>query len=257
MEKPTDKQLKEAKEFLYKRVQVEISMQSRLESYIIEAAERIYAVSRKYSIRPSLFKFSINKQLDLEVNEVIKWLKGKINELTFSLASSHGINSEEEKRDYFYREIKGKTFNQRLNIYNNRLKHEIEAFVAASLIQGLTKTKFIKTYREQYKNPYNNSIITKSGQTAAVRSSGVTYGVGRSNVAFNMLNNLSRHAIADTWMHADMERAISKGAIGFYSYRGSSFPCETCDDMTGFHTFADPYPPYHQRCVCFAVPVYN
>lgn len=50
-------------------------------------------------------------------------------------------------------------------------------------------------------------------------------------------------------------REENKDAIGFYSMRGSTYPCSICDDETGFHTM-DEYPMYgtwHPNCKCIII----
>lgn len=121
---------------------------------------------------------------------------------------------------------------------------ELKHFIAVGLIYGLTKQAITNIIAKYYKQPYKNSIISN------VEHKGVS--------SYNRLLLLTRYTIADSWMYADMRYAIKNGAIGFYSFRGSSYPCQLCDDYAKvFHTFADPYPPYHNRCCCYAVPVYN
>lgn len=255
---PTNNQIEEAKAYILKRVQAETTMQSRLDRYLKEAAKRIIYISYKYNIPPKQFRFSANNQLQKEVDEVIAWLKSKLDQDAFGLATLNRQVEDDEIQNHFYREDHGKTFLERLNIYCNRWKYEIEVFVAASLALGLSKEKSLQAFSSHYENPYSNSIISKAGKLiGAVRSSEVHYGVGKSNKAYNMLKSLLIYKIAESWMYSYWLRRKRSGAIGFYSFRGSSYPCGICNSMAGFHPIGDAMPLYHNYCKCYMVFVFN
>lgn len=256
--KPTNKQIEEAKAYILKRIQAETTMLSRLDRYLKEAAKRIIDISYRYNIPPKQFRFSANQKLQKEVGEVITWLKSKLDEDCFGLAILNRQIEESEIQKHFYQEEYEKTFLERLNIYCNRWKYEIEAFVAASRSLGLSKEKALESFSSNYENPYSNSIISKAGNSIeAVRSKEVHYGVGKSNKAYNMLKNILIYKISESWMHSYWLKSKRSGAIGFYSFRGSSYPCIICNSMVGFHLIGDVMPLYHNHCKCYMVFVYN
>ena len=74
----TQKDIEEAKAFILRRVEAEISMQKNLDEALMWAAREIATISYKYKIKASLFKFSANKQLKLEVDAVIARLREMI-----------------------------------------------------------------------------------------------------------------------------------------------------------------------------------
>ena len=60
---PTEHQIQEAKNYILRRVQAEQNILSRLDDYLLQAADKIIDISSRYNISPSLFRFSANKNL--------------------------------------------------------------------------------------------------------------------------------------------------------------------------------------------------
>ena len=136
MTTPDKKQIEKAKEYLRKRLSAENSMKDNLEKAMTRAAEKIVDISCRYNIPPSQFRFSADTCLQKEVDEVIRWLKERVEDLTFTLAVSGHTDEREEIIDYINRENHGKTFRQRNSIYTGRYKYELEAAVAAGIFLG-------------------------------------------------------------------------------------------------------------------------
>ena len=249
--------IKEAKAFILRRVEAEISAERNIETYMTEAARQIVAISRKYGIPPRLFRFSANDGLRSEVDKVIRELRDRIIYATETLA----VYDREEDRDdilgWLNSERYGKTFRERLAEYANRYKFELEAAIAAGLFLGKTDKTILAAISSNIGAPYNNPDIRASfgkGLSATrIVTKGISYGVGHSNAAFNLITTLSRNEIAGVWMWWYGEQAMRNGATGFYSYRGSSYPCALCDDMTGWHPISDyPYR-WHPNCRCYFI----
>ena len=242
--RPSHKDIEQAKDYIRKRLEAEISMEHYLDFVLMKAVRKIVDLSYKRTIPPSLFSFNFDPFMSAEIDNVIKELLFDIEDYDYKMATSTDKMDEESLLAYINREIDGITYHQRTSNYVTRFKLELQDFVTAGLIAGLGQSELVQEIKTHFKKPYSSSLIVDRphfGQSSYVR-----------------LLVLTRHTIADAWMHADMESARQRGAVGFYSYRGSSYPCQLCDDMASvFHTFADPYPPYHPRCVCYAVPVYN
>ena len=246
---PTEHQIEEAKSYVLRRVQAEQNILSRLDDYLLQAADKIIEISSRYNISPSLFRFSANKNLQNEVNEVIAWLKSILESYTLEYSSIPGKIEEKDLWPIINRERNGKTFRQRLHTYASRWGFELEAFIAAGLLKAMTTEAIQDAYKKNYRHPYN--FIEGKGE--AVRLKGASYGTGRYTITRNMLSTLLRATVADAWMMADMETAKLNGATGFYSYRGSSYPCSLCDSMTGYHPIIDFPGIWHPNCKCYFV----
>lgn len=254
---PTEVQIQEAKQFISLRVEAEISSKDNIERYMIEAARKIIAVSQKYNIPPRLFRFSSNESLKEEVDNIIRELKDNIIYATETLS----VYDREEDKDSilsFLNAIRyGKTFKQRVNEYVNRYKFELEAAIAAGIFLGKAGKDTLSVIKRSLSAPYNNPDIKESfgkGLSATrIDTKGISYGVGKSNSAYNLITTLSRNDIGLAWMWWYGEQALKNGATGFYSFRGSSYPCALCDDMTGFHPIQDYKYQWHVNCRCYFV----
>lgn len=64
---------------------------------------------------------------------------------------------------------------------------------------------------------------------------------------------LSTFAVTEGWMRWWGLNAERNGASGFYSFRGSSYPCSLCDSMVGFHPMSAYVGAWHPHCKCYFV----
>lgn len=258
----TQKELNEAKAFILRRVEAEISMQKHLDDALIAAAKEIIAISYKYKIKASLFSFSTNENLKKEVDAVIAKLREQIYEYTETLSIIVEKEKDEDIIAFINGETYGHTLKERIDTYTRRYKYELEAFVASGLLQNLSVEKLLSSIRANLSAPYNNDLFRNSvirGGMAATRikSNGITYGQGHSNSARNLLNTLTRNTIAGAWMWVYGEIAKDKGAIGFYSNRGSTYQCNMCDEQVGYHPIEEYRGYWHINCRCFFIFVYK
>lgn len=259
MTPPNKKQIEKAKEYLRKRLSAENSMKDNLEKAMTRAAEKIVDISCKYNIPPSQFRFSADTRLQKEVDEVIRWLKERVEDLAFTLAVSGHTDEREEIIDYINRENHGKTFRQRNSIYTGRYKYELEAAVAAGIFLGKGAEEIIRNITASFSRPYSNPHIVEAMQqkgnvATRLRTGGISYGIGHSNSMYTSLKNISVFAVAEGWSRYSLIDARRNGAKGFYTFRGSSYPCNTCNAYAShMHPLSAPLPPLHLNCVCGAV----
>lgn len=61
-----------------------------------------------------------------------------------------------------------------------------------------------------------------------------SFGVGRTVSSWTALSDLTEYAVAEGWMKHWELQAKACGAVGFFVMRGSSYPCNICDDEVGF-----------------------
>lgn len=241
---PSKADIEKAKAYLRQRLDAELRMEHYLDSVLVKAAREIVELAYKRSIPPTLFSFNYDPFMAAEIDRVIKKLTAQIEEYDFLMATSTPKSDKKELLPYINREIDGITYSERLNNYTSRFKLELQDYIAAGLALGLPKQATAREIVRTYKKPYWGTIISDREHRGAS--------------SYTRLLLLVRHTIADAWMHADMEYHIRNGAIGFITYRGSSYPCDLCSDYAGvFHTFVEPYPPLHPSCKCYAIPVYK
>lgn len=244
MTQPKKDDIKAAKAYIRKRISAELGMTLFLDSMLLEAARKIVTLAYKRNIPPSLFSFDYDTILSHEVNTIIDTLTYNLYEEEITYATSTDRMNKDSLIGYILRDINGSSLLDRYKLYTNRFKMELEDFIIGGLALGYAASKTMGMIQKSYKNPYINPDMVEYKR--------------KGFSSYNRLKLLSRHTIADAWMYADMEYYIMNGAKGFISYRGSSYPCDICSDMAGrFHTFAEPYPPYHPNCVCYAVPIFK
>lgn len=241
---PRYSDIEKAKEYLRRRLAAEVQMEHFLDKALLRAAEEIVSLAYGYNTPPSLFSLNYDPVLSYEVDRILRKLIDDIEEYNIKLALSTEKEDDEVLLPYIHREINGATYEERIYTYTARFKTELQDFIIAGMLAGIGKGGLMEIISTSFKNPYKGTIISDREHHGASSHSRMLL--------------LVRHTIADTWMYADMEYARKHGATGFISYRGSNYPCQLCDDNANrFHTFAEPYPPYHPRCVCYAVPVFN
>lgn len=259
---PTEREMREAQEYLLKRLDAERSMSRNLERYMREAASRIVDIAYMYNVPPTLFRFSADKNLEKEVDDVIKWLKEQIEEAAYTLATAEEREDKEAILSYISAERYGKTFRQRNDIYCNRFKYELEGAIAAGLIlevgKDALKRSIYSHFRDPYKNPYFIDALGDKTVETRLRHGGVSYGVGRTNAMFTALEKLNTYAVSQGWMRHWWNMGSENGATGFITFRGSSYPCQICDEYTRYiHPMYDAYPPLHLNCKCGMVFIYD
>lgn len=253
---PTTKEIEEAKAYIRRRMEAENSMRNNLERYMRQAAERIVDIAYRYNIPPSQFRFSADKRLKEDVDRVIAWLKTQIQDASYTLAiAADEENGEDTLLPYVSAAHYGKTFARRNDLYCQRFKFELEGAIAAGLLIGAARDKLKQSVYDNFHAPYANPIFRQALKDRSVatrlQSNGISYGVGHTNAMYNALELLSTQTISSAWMKHWGD--LNAGAQGFYSYRGSRYPCALCDSMVGWHPMSDYRGGWHPRCCCYFV----
>lgn len=252
---PTDKEIREAKDYILLRLRAERLAVSELDAALHAAALRIAEIAHRYTVPPSLFRFSYNPRLQAEVREVLRSLREAIYDATRELCT---FPEDGEDSPFTPAALTapdhGKTFRERIALYTSRWGYEVEAAIAGAGLDGVTDPAEIAEGIDRYiHDPFRNPWIRDNrGRGEAVRLGPTPhYGKGTAIAAATALDTLLSWVIALAW--TENWSRINSDRAGYFVYRGSSFPCEECDSMVGFHTSPDDLPPYHPHCVCFAV----
>jgi hypothetical protein len=250
--KPKQSDIQAAKEYILKRLDAERSMVYNLEKAMQSAAEQICKICYSYGYNPQTFSFSFNRKMMAEIDAVIETLYNLILEDFEELA----LAANEDDADYILALILGaeygETYQDRLTDYLAKFKHELEVLIGAGLFLGLSLSVVAKSISNNLRKPYNNPVLADG------IAEEVTYGRGKTKSMFTAISTLSRYGIAKAWMR-EWEKGWSNkdGIIGYIVERGSSYPCDLCDENTGFHPVDEGTGlPVHPNCCCFAVPVF-
>lgn len=221
------------------------------------AATRIVQIAYSYNIPPENFSFSYNRKMKAEIDEVIAELVDDIEDYVDTLAACTQEDDRNEIIAFIHRENHGKNFNDRLCDYVDKFKNELEIGIIAAMYLKKKSDEALTAIKDNMRQPFKNPLIIqaiKSGKQIGIPN----YGRGRTNSMLTALTNLSRFAVAEGWMHALWIEAMRGHAVGFVTFRGSTYPCSMCDDYSGWiHPMDDPMPPLHGHCVCGMVFVYG
>jgi hypothetical protein len=190
----------------------------------------------------------------------------RLREMLYEYTETLSVAVDDTQKDdiiaFINEESYGHTLKERINIYTNRYKYELEAFIAAGLLAKKSVETIVTTIKKNLSNPYNNQLfrdtVVRGGMAATrIATGGISYGRGHSNSARNLLNALTRNMVGSAWMNVYGTTAYNNGAVGFYSFRGSSYPCRTCQSMVGYHPIQEYQGEWHLNCRCYFVFVYN
>ena len=254
--------ISQAKAYLRERLSAEISFQNNIEALIEEYAYKLVDIAYNANVPPNMFTFSYSKAIKENVDEVIGEMKQLIVSVTETLAIGTHNDNKKKILTYIGRDISGSNFYGRLDAHTDTFKKEMEGVIAAGLLIGALKTKVKQSIKANLHTPYQNPIFKEAvksnlGTAEVLLKKGLHLGIGISNSAFNSINTLGRFTIGDAWMYDGYLEMDAMGAIGYIGHRGSSFPCQECDDQANrFHSLSEGMIyPLHPNCVCYVTPV--
>ncbi len=215
------------------------------------------------------FVFSADSSLDQLVNEELIALSDEVlgiieDRIRYVLTLVPDLQEQDQalSLEYIRRNIDGHDLIYRLDRYASDLKQQLEAYIAVGLNSGDTAVAILQDYMAYMEVPYQAPAIRqafKERQDYAapmILAMGYTYGKGKYiSVAANF-RRAERFAIAEAYGHANLLLWRRKGYATFTVYRGSSYPCDICDEMAGKTYPVDQQDilPAHPNCVCFGVP---
>ena len=245
-------------QFALKRSQAGRNAETRAASILFNAAKKVIAESKTH-ISPS---GGMTRETDLisKAQGIMASTAGEIEAYVkaYSEASSKilGIGNGVID-DYLAGNIYGQTFASRNSKYLSQFAEDIVKMIKAGALMGYSDDKILSAVRTGYKNPYATSIITKA-QKQDINIANPSYGRGFYKSAYQNLMRNVRGTIALAWGKAEQEYGKEIGAIGYKVYRGSSYLCDICDELTiGIHPIGEVTVPAHINCRCFIVFVFE
>ena len=109
----TEDEIRRAKEYLVLRLRAERTAVSTMEAVLLTAARRIADIAQRYNIPPEKFRFSANKNLQREVNEVLALLKDVLESHVRDLDTFEEEGKEAFAAPALTEKDAGKTFRER------------------------------------------------------------------------------------------------------------------------------------------------
>ena len=267
----SDDDISKGKRFVIKRESASNGLASLVDALMSDAAAEMVQIAYKYGINPENFQMSpqYNEQMFKEMSQILDELEDGILDLMedYSLRCT----KDDNKKKWLLLWIlalgrSGKGLRRSLEDRLWMLSRDMEAMIAAAMTAKMDVARAVSAIRSNihtaYQMPGMKEAFAHSSLYKAqyIRTHGVKKGNrGSSNSEANNIIRFAKTTVQMAWMHYHHRLYEEQGAAGYYVLRGSTFPCDLCDSMTGFHPIddVDGYPMYHAHCMCFTVPVFN
>lgn len=242
--------------FASKRAQAQRNAADHVANILWKTAESIVKATRKYRPYYQSKTMSNVAQYEKEARQIAANAEKAIEKYVEAYSQAGGrvlkIDTKELVSNYLKQEVFGKTYMQRNSEYLSDFSEDIVKLVKAGVSLRYDERKIINAVRSSYKDPYNRSLITKEAKKNSKVLEVPHRGKGIFSASYGNVIRNAQNTINLVWGKIEMEYGKRNKAIGFRSFRGSSYPCDQCDyEASYIHTFRDPYPPYHAHCVCY------
>lgn len=234
-------------------------------------AKKLIDESFSYKNIGSSFQFSANEDLDKIATGILSEMRKQLfNAIYMDCYKADSIAHDKEKEKYSDKyllafltmPVQGKTLEDRINLYTSQFRNEIEAYIAIGINKGMNPIQILNYYLVWLKNPLASPLIFEAIRKKGYKAEAIG---GKNNIiqknkyksALNNLVRLHRDSIIRAYNHAINSIWLGNGSIiGWYTIRGSSYPCTLCDDNIGvFHPKDEFFYGYHPRCCCMMIPV--
>lgn len=268
---PTQEDITTAKQFILRRNDFASILVTKIDDSLANAAQEIVSICYKYNVDPKEFVISseYNSKMMDEISEVMDDLESEI--LDYILEYSTRVTTDKEHTNALAAWIAllgrgNKNLQDTLDGYLYKTMKDWEAAIAALRYANVQMADAVTKLKSHLHSIYTMPEIISAFKHANdfkatyIRSRGVMQGgVGLSNNGSTNVTNMSRTTLQMAWMRQQGIDFSENGAVGYYQLRGSSYPCETCDNEVGFHEgfediFEKPYP--HPHCCCYRIPIY-
>ena len=250
-------EIKRSAEYARKRSQALRNCESHIANILWKSAQQIVSKSSKYrkagrltnesSLLSDAKKITADAEAGIE-SYISAYAKASCKILGIGTATIDSFLGDK---------IFGKTTSQRNTTYLANFAEDIVRMIKAGTLMGYSDNQILSAVRTGYKDPYKTSVVTKA-QKREFDISTPSYGKGIFRNAYQNIVRNAKQVVSIEWGMAEQEYGEESGAVGFMVHRGSSYPCEVCDEQTRYvHKLGQNQPPYHLRCVCYVEFIYN
>lgn len=263
-EAPTEDDIKAAKKWTRLRNDNAARLSSLIGSLLKKAAEELTMIGYKYNCKPEDFKFSQDEKLREEVAQVMDELEDEI----IALVEEYSLNETNDKKRRnnllpWLLALHGRHAKNLAGTLHERLRqfmYDTEAQIAAMKLAKYNQTKAIgrilSTMHAVYASPEMQAAFKKRSAAMYVQTHGVHYdNRGLSSSGAVNVENFGNMTAKIAWSRSQYEKAKEEGKDGYLCFRGSTYPCASCDDVCGvFHPIEEGMVlPVHGHCCCYAV----
>ena len=210
-----------------------------------------------WDFRAEDFSFSGHMALQRDVNKLLSEMSDNIlsdseRRAALALAEAGLQEYEDEALEFAEGERDGEDVLFRLDRQGDHLKDLITGWLIVAAYLGLTKEKTIQDFW---------TYLGNVGASKEWREAGLkvpNWGKGYQLDVLGGVTLIGQDMINQAFQYARIESFKSTGAVGYRTIRQSNYNCPYCDEMCKkIFRFDELELPYHPRCVCKAVPVYD
>lgn len=172
---------------------------------------------------------------------------------------------EEDDEDaillYIRRQIGEEDLVQRLDKHCSTLRYFLEGWIAIGMVNKIKDyelTNHILSYIDNplasplWQDAFNAGYLSDS-----IKGTGYSYGKGNQRNVLSALTEIERYSINEAFQYGRILNYGKRGAIGYRTFRQSSYPCDHCDELTMHIWPLDVIVlPAHPKCICGSEPVF-
>ena len=236
-------------------------VERELRKYIPEIIKECMA----FAYLGKTFTFDVSDLSD-RVNQRLVALSDAILDDIESRAKTAIKYAEEEDDEdiilpYIRRQIGDEDLVQRLDKHCSTLRYFLEGWIAIGIVNNIKDYELTNTILSYIDNPFASPLwqeaLNAGYLSDAIRGGLYQYGKGNQKNVLSALTEIERYAINEAYQYGCILHYGKLGAIGYRTYRQSSYPCEACDELTRHIWPLDVIVlPEHPRCVCGSRPVF-
>lgn len=211
------------------------------------------------------FTFDVS-DLSYRVNQRLIALSDAILDDIESRAKRAISYAEEEEDEgiilpYIRRQIGEEDLVQRLDKHCSTLRYFLEGWIAIGIVNNIKEYELTNTILSYIDNPLASPLWQDAFNAGylsdAIRGGGYIYGKGNQKDVLSALTEIERYAINEAFQYGRVLKYGKMGAIGYRTFRQSTYPCDHCDELTMHIWPLDVMVlPAHPRCVCRSEPVF-
>lgn len=229
------------------------------------AVKAIIALAFTMQNQGKNFRFGTNQKVLKLLNEMRSDITKIINKrcvyattISNRLNKNFDIDPTEWDVDEWINSVQyGKSYAQRLNMYTNRLKFELEAYIAVGMVEGYNQLRISTWFMDNIESPHTNVAIIEAIGYDSVRASGILkVGVGGITSAYKSIVRLNDDMLMSAY---NISNRMTWGGVGLFKYvrtMGDSLVCAKCEANVGLIFPANEYVvQVHNRCRCMEFPI--
>lgn len=236
-------------------------VERRLRQYIPEIIRECIA----FSYLDLAFTFDVSDLSDRVNSRLIALSDAILDNIESRAKTAIKYAEEEDDEDaillYIKRKIGEEDIVQRLDKHCSTLRYFLEGWIAIGIVNKISEHELTNNILRYIDNPFASPLWQEAFNagylSTAIQTRGYSYGKGNQRDVLSALTEIERYAINEAYQYGCILHYGKLGAIGYRTYRQSTYPCEYCDELT-MHIWPldEIVLPAHPRCVCGSRPVF-